>query len=123
MIADLNNIPKIFRELNKDIFSRRLLCPSFEIIHKSNTFGEFRYRKEGGKVVRPIIKVTDSYDFTDSEMKDIICHEMIHYLLAVEGKDFKCTHGDEFKSMMDSINESYGLHVSIAKDKKKFKKV
>ena len=87
MIADLNNVPRIFRELNKDAFSRKLSCPSFEIIHSSNTFGELRYRRDGKKVVRPIIKVTDSYDFTEDEMKDIICHEMIHYLLAVEGKD------------------------------------
>ena len=123
MIADLNNVPRIFRELNKDIFSRKLSCPSFEIIHSNNTFGEFRYRRDGKKVTRPTIKVTDSYDFTEDDMKDIICHEMIHYLLAGEGKDMKCTHGDDFKLMMDSINSTHGLHLSITKNKKEFKKL
>ena len=123
MIADLNNVPRIFRELNKDIFSRKLSCPSFEIIHSNNTFGEFRYRRDGKKVTRPTIKVTDSYDFTEDDMKDIICHEMIHYLLAVEGKDMKCTHGDHFKLMMDSSNSTHGLHLSMTKHKKEFKKL
>lgn len=121
MVPDLNNLPRFFRELNKEVFSRELTCPSFEIIHKKDTIGQFRFRNEHGNVVRPIIKVTDKYDFTECELKDIICHEMIHYLLAKKGIDMKCSHGNEFKELMNTINDKYKMSVSIYSNDKAYK--
>lgn len=121
MIADLNNLPRMFREVNKEIFSRELPCPSFEVTHKKDPIAQFRFRNDNGNVTRPIIKVTDKYDFAEDELKSIMCHEMIHYLLAIRGTDLRCSHGKEFKSLADSIRKEHGLSVDTYSNGKKYK--
>lgn len=115
MVANHDNMLDTFNLCNMEYFGGELMFPEFELLHSKNTCGYFKYTKGGWfdhTLYDPIIMMTDYYDFTDSQYRDIMCHEMIHYYLAYTGVDRNCHHGKEFKKMADQLNLNYGLHIT-----------
>lgn len=49
----------------------------------------------------------------ENEVEDVIIHEMIHYFIAYNGLEDTSSHGNIFKSIMNSINTNYGRNVSL----------
>ena len=125
MVANHDNMLLTFDTCNMEYFEGKLLFPQFDLLHSFRTCGYFQYTK-GGRLDKtlydPTISMTDYYDFTEKQFKDIMCHEMIHYYLAYVGEDRDCHHGKKFKKMAEDLNRKYGLHVTPYLDLSKYKR-
>lgn len=125
MIANLVNMADVFDKCNKAYFEGKLPIPQFELLHSYLLCGYFEYTKGGWfdrTLYDPTISMTDYYDFTEKQFRDILCHEMIHYYLAYFGIDRGCHHGKEFKKMADRLNRKYGLNITKRIDTSTFKR-
>ena len=115
MVANHDNMLDTFNLCNMEFFEGKLLFPQFGLLHSYRTCGFFEYTKGGWfdrTLYDPKISITDYYDFTERQFRDILCHEMIHYYLAYFGEDRGCHHGKKFKNMADRLNRKYGLHIT-----------
>ena len=125
MIANLLNLRETFNKCNYAYFEGKLPVPQFDLLHSFRTCGYFQYTKGGWfdkTLYDPTISMTDYYDFTEKQFKDIMCHEMIHYYLAYVGEDRDCHHGKKFKKMAENLNRKYGLHVTPYLDLSQYKR-
>ena len=115
-----------FHLCNRKYFEGRLPFPRFELLHSFRTCGCFRCDVEGGLFNKRLfnfsISMTDCYDFTDAQFKDIFVHEMVHYYLAYYGIDKNAKHGRAFKKLAKSLNERYGLHITETLDLTQYKR-
>lgn len=125
MIVNLDNISLFFYQCNYMYFNNELPVPNFGILHSYITCGYFSFRKIGffnKNVYNPTILITDYYDFTMDQMKELMCHEMIHYYLAYTGKDRNCRHGKEFKKMAEMFKLNYKINITIHVDLSQYKR-
>lgn len=125
MVANHDNMLLTFDTCNMEYFDGKLLFPQFDLLHSFRTCGYFQYTKGGWfdkTLYDPTIYMTDYYDFTEKQFKDIMCHEMIHYYLAYVGEDRDCNHGKKFKKMAEDLNCKYGLHVTPYLDLSQYKR-
>ncbi len=125
MIANLVNMADVFDKCNKAYFEGKLPISQFDLLHSYLLCGYFEYTKGGWfdkTLYDPTISITDYYDFTEKQFKDIMCHEMIHYYLAYFGIDRGCHHGKEFMKMADRLNRKYGLNITKRIDTSTFKR-
>ena len=125
MIADFITMYDTFCECNEEYFDCELPIPELAQLHGPRTFGYFEYTKGGWfdkGVYSPIISMTDYYDFTPRQFRDIMVHEMIHFYLALNGKDRICHHGKQFKAMARQLNKTYRLHITPTLDISQYKK-
>lgn len=125
MVANLVNIAEAFDRYNRTYFEGNLPIPMFNLLHSFRTCGYFQYTKGGWfdkTLYDPTISITDYYDFTEEQFKDIMFHEMIHYYLAYFGIDRKCRHGKKFKEMAERLNKTYGLHITKILDITQYKR-
>jgi predicted SprT family Zn-dependent metalloprotease len=63
-----------------------------------------------------VLEISKRYNYTESQLRDIMVHEMIHYYLAYTGKDIKMKHGKEFEKMANHLNKKYGLNITATID-------
>ena len=125
MVANHDNMLLTFDTCNMEYFEGKLLFPQFELLHSYRTCGYFQYTKGGWfdkTLYDTTISITDYYDFTEKQFKDIMVHEMIHYYLAYLGIDRKCRHGKKFKEMAERLNRTYGLNITPYLDLSNYKK-
>lgn len=125
MVANLVNLAEAFDRYNRTYFEGKLPIPMFNLLHSFRTCGYFQYTKGGWfdkTLYDPTISMTDYYDFTERQFKDIMCHEMIHYYLAYFGIDRRCRHGKKFKEMAERLNKTYGLHITKILDITQYKR-
>lgn len=109
----ISQLRYFFREYNKKYFNGILPMPFFEIIHTHKIFGRFECYTNRHSCTEPVIKMSDGFEYTDEQLRDVLVHEMIHFYLAYTGKDRKVTHGKKFKQMMNEMNETYNLNIMI----------
>ena len=125
MVANHDNMLDTFNLSNMEYFEGKLLFPQFDLLHSYRTCGYFHYTQGGwfdNTLYDPIISITDYYDFTEKQFRDIMCHEMIHYYLAYIGEDRGCHHGKKFKTMAEQLNRKYGLHITPYLDLSQYKR-
>jgi len=123
MVANQENMLMTFDTCNMKYFEGKLLFPQFDLLHSYRTCGFFQYAGVfDNSILDPIISMTDYYDFTEKQFRDIMCHEMVHYYLAYFGMDRKCKHGKEFKSMAERLNRKYRLHITPTLDILQYKR-
>lgn len=125
MVANYDNMLDTFNLCNMEFFEGKLLFPQFGLLHSYRTCGFFEYTKGGWfdrTLYDPKISITDYYDFTEKQFRDILCHEMIHYYLAYFGEDRGCHHGKKFKNMANRLNRKYGLHITPYLDLSQYKR-
>lgn len=60
------------------------------------------------------MRLSSYYDLPESELQDIIIHEMIHCWIAVKKLRDTSPHGRIFRSMMKDFNEKYGRNIRIS---------
>ena len=98
--------------------------PTLEYIERK--FEEFNARMFGGKLPKLPFVLSDaarslghvSYDLPEDVVEDTIIHEMIHYFIFYHNLIDTSAHGDIFRSIMNSINATYGRHITVSfKDK------
>ena len=125
MVADYYNMPLVFEDCNSKYFEGELPLPEFNLLSSSTTCGYIEWTNGGwgdNNIYDPVISMTDYYDFTESQYIDIMCHEMIHYYLALYGIDRKGSHGKAFKKMAEELNLNYGLHITKRLELSQYKK-
>lgn len=125
MVANLVNMAEAFERYNRAYFEGKLPIPMFDLLHSFRTCGYFQYTKGGWfdkTLYDPTISMTDYYDFTEMQFKDIMVHEMIHYYLAYFSIDRRCRHGKKFMEMAERLNKTYGLHIEKILDISKYKR-
>ncbi|MBR4897546.1 MAG: SprT-like domain-containing protein [Prevotella sp.] len=126
MVANHDNMLLTFDTCNMEYFEGKLLFPQFGLLHSYRTCGYFHCDYEQGWFSRELynfkISITDYYDFTPKQFRDIMVHEMIHYYLAYFGLDKSCSHGREFKKMAKRLNQSYNLNVTKNLDISQYKR-
>ena len=116
-------IKDYFTEYNQRYFGGILPCPEFKIRKSYFTLGYFScFYDHNYNMYNCVLEISDRYDYTESQLRDVIVHEMIHYYLAYTGKDIKITHKKAFKNKAKELNEKYGLHVTPIVNTEKFKK-
>ena len=86
--------------------------PYIKIRHSVNTLGYFSYMQNEMFGTTETLEISDFYEYTSDQLRDIVVHEMIHYYLYYIGEDVRLKHGKSFMRMARQLNQSYGLHVT-----------
>ena len=102
----------LFRQFDKDYFGNILPMPHIKIRHSVNTLGYFSYMQNEMFGTTEALEISDFYEYTSNQLRDIVVHEMIHYYLYYIGEDVRLKHGKSFMRMARQLNQSYGLHVT-----------
>jgi predicted SprT family Zn-dependent metalloprotease len=111
------NILANFHTFNRKYFGGILPIPKLIIRHSYKTLGYFHYNiDEHGNIFNETIEISDNYDYTPLQFRDILVHEMIHYYLLYKGIDKICHHGKEFKKMSEEFNHMYGMNITSTID-------
>lgn len=83
-----------------------------------SSLGGFRFLKgvmpKHRKVEQCLISITDRLDLPQSELDDILIHEMIHYYIWINGIEDSSTHGRVFRQMMADINARHRRNIKIS---------
>ena len=112
MIVCKSQIRCLFRQFNQDYFGNLLPMPYIKIRHSVNTLGYFSYMQNEMFGTTETLEISDFYEYTSNQLRDIVVHEMIHYYLYYIGEDVRLKHGKSFMRMARQLNQSYGLHVT-----------
>lgn len=113
-----------FYEYNSLFFQNKLPIPFFIVIHTRKTIGRFSCEyNENGDVKNPIIEISDRYEYTEAQLKDIIVHEMLHYYLDYTHQNEPQEHGKRWKQMALFFNEKFGTNIQIRTDTSCIKEV
>lgn len=113
----IEDIQILFFKYNSKYFDLALTLPSIKIIHSKKIVGRFTCLVyPDGEFTEPLIEISDAYQYTKEQLRNILVHEMIHYYLVVTKADLKIKHGKAFKNMMQFFNEMYNLNITITID-------
>ena len=117
MIPNYRMMIGLFYEYNNKYFGGILPDPTLKIRHSYRILGYFSCDVNyDGTIFNECIELSDNYDYTESQIRDILVHEMIHYYLAYFGIDIKCKHGYEFMKKASELNSMYGMNITPAID-------
>lgn len=106
-----------FHLYNLNYFGNLLPAPNFKVRHSYRTLGYFSCEYDDyGNMFNQTIEISDYYDYTESQLRDILVHEMIHYYLAYKGIDPQCNHGKDFNNMADKFNKTYKMNITSTID-------
>ena len=113
MVPSKFNLISNFHYFNEEYFGGVLPLPKLVIRSSYRTLGYFHCDVDCyGNITNETIEISDNYDYNESQFRDILVHEMIHYYLLYEGLDTKCKHGKEFKKMANDFNSKYGMNIT-----------
>ena len=122
MILKEFNLIAAFHCYNEEYFDGILPIPNLVISHSYRTLGYFHCDVDlSGGFYNETIEISDNYDYTEEQFRDIMIHEMIHYYLLYVGLDTKCRHGKEFKRLMDDFNIRHGFNITKTIDLTNYK--
>jgi hypothetical protein len=119
MKATLEFVSQRFAEFNKLCFDSSLPDIPLRISNARTYLGVCRYHKRrkllgGYEMYGFNICISARFDMPQQEIEDTIIHEMIHYCIWLNGIRDTSAHGREFRRMMESINSTYGRHITIS---------
>lgn len=113
-------IKQKFDEYNELYFNSELPKCEIRISSAYRYYGLFqcKFDEKYKRVTCKSISISDLYDYTEENLKNILVHEMIHYYLIQNKKLFKDSikHGPEFQKMMKDFNEKYNLNIRILQE-------
>ena len=113
VVPNIYNIMWLFNEYNKKCFGGCLPLPTFSLVHSKRTLGRFICDfYDDDEMENPRIEISDSYEYTEDRLRDILVHEMIHYYLAYTGEDIYLSHGKEFKNLANYFNTNFGMNIT-----------
>ena len=112
IIYNIAHLRCAFRDYNNCYFGGVLPMPEFEITDSFKFFGYFHSNIYNNTTVNPLIQISGNWEYSESQFRDILVHEMIHYYLAYTGRDIVGSHGTEFMNMAYRLNHDYGLNIT-----------
>jgi hypothetical protein len=121
MLYGIGHLGVLFNEYNGAYFGNILPMPSFRIMHSVDTLGYFSYIPGSVPGTTEIIEMSDFYDYTESQLRDVLVHEMIHYYLSYIGVEIYPSLGHAFMNVAQRLNRTYGMNVTPTIDLKKYK--
>lgn len=119
MRATLPFVERKFAEFNTLIFKGELPPVPVELSRATRTLGMCVCKKRkdllGCETLYDFrLRISTSMDLTEQELEDVIIHEMIHYYIGVNRLKDTSAHGRLFRSMMNTINTTFGRHLTIS---------
>lgn len=119
MKASVEYLQKKFEYFNKLIFSSELPPIPIKLSNARSYVGQCcckRRRTLLGKVqcYDFSIRVNGKMDFKETELEDVLIHEMIHYYIFFKGLKDSSSHGKIFRDIMDRVNSTFSRHISIS---------
>lgn len=108
-----------YDRFNDLCFGGKLPKVELKLSRARNSAGNLRYRITHGllggrRYHSPVISVSTFYDRPESEVEDILIHEMIHLYILVNKLKDTSTHGVIFRKMMDQINTRHHRHITVS---------
>lgn len=114
MVIGIHNITGMFLYYNITYFGDTLPLPKLKVSHSYRYLGKFICNLDDwGNYYNPILEISDVYDYTEDQFRDILLHEMIHHYLIHTKLDLRCSHGKAFKSMAEDFNLRYGTNITV----------
>lgn len=119
MKATRQFVEKKFEEFNRRMFGGHLPPLPIKMSEASSFLGMCVSKVKkypGGKTEHSDfeLRISTLHDVSEEELEDVIIHEMIHYFIMWNELIDTSPHGDIFKSLMRSINKTYGRNISIS---------
>ena len=122
MIVKKRDILRYFHKYNNEYFNGMLPPPEVKTISSLKIIGRFEYDYDSEcPMYNQVIKITNAYDLTMKQFRDVLVHEMMHYYLAYVGIDVRCDHGEDFNRVSAIYNHRYGLNITVYADSSKLK--
>jgi len=106
-------------EFNALIFSSSLPPITVKLTKARSFLGKVQYKRRKnilGKVCGGtdfLMRISTTFDLSESEQEDVIIHEMIHCCIACKGIRDTSAHGKVFHRYMDEINLKFGRHITV----------
>lgn len=121
MIVTLDFARRKFGEFNRKMFGGHLPVPTIELSSGAGFVGKCCYHSQTGRDGLRIyydftLRFSTRFNLPQSEIEDTIIHEMIHYFILWSGLHDDSSHGNIFRALMASINNTHGRKVSISHD-------
>lgn len=115
------DLVKLFNEINKECFFNEL--PPIDIVVKTlkRVTAQYtsKFKQNADKsytVFDNKITISDLTKYSEEKLRNILCHEMIHYYVATK-IDHRDNHGPNFKEHMYRINSlNLGYNVTLIDD-------
>ena len=119
MIATTEFLEKRFETFNDAYFGGALPPVPLKLSRAVRSLGACTYKKRrkllgGYKYYDFRIRVSTKYDLPESELEDVLLHEMIHYEILVNQWRDTSAHGRLFRARMKEFNENYGRHIVVS---------
>lgn len=126
MQIDVFWLKENFQKFNKQYFDGALPTPRFYIGRSRTRLGSLSY-KRGLVIKRPFFRfskesvgsanaftltLSNYYDQTEYQFKNVLLHEMIHLSIAASGLKDTSSHGVIFRGMMARLNRE-GWNISV----------
>ena len=106
-------------DINRQCFGGELPPLPVVLSNAARRLGVLSYVKKRGLLGRSQntgfkMTISTRFDLPEQDVRDTICHEMIHYYIAWKNIRDTSSHGDAFRSIMKRINEQHGYHITIS---------
>lgn len=106
-----------FHTFNVEYFNGILPIPNVKVTKAYKYVGRFSCKVNSrNEYCNFLIEMTNNFDYTEEQLRDVLIHEMIHFYLLYVGEDPKCTHGRKFKKMANDFNKRYGMNIDTRVD-------
>lgn len=123
MNITLNDIKEWFGRFNDEYFGGELPQPRLMLSKASTRLGTMAYRRRrklfSTELYDFTIRISTCYDLTEKEYRDVLVHEMIHLYIAYKGLRDTSPHGQIFRSIMERLNRTHSLNMSVSASVKK----
>ena len=120
MKPTIEDITRMFNEFNSQIFDNQLKPLPIRIGNTKSSLGSIHFKRRkklfGKEELYDFsLHISVRFDLQESEIEDVIIHEMIHYYILSRQIRDTSPHGKIFKQMMNAINAKYNRHITISK--------
>lgn len=125
MIVTKEWLEKWFVLFDREYFGGNLPMPVMGLTHARTRLGQLAFKKASRwgrtKLYDFKLSLSTYYDMTEVQAKNVLLHEMIHYVIAYTGLKDTSSHGIVFRGMADNLNRKHGWDIRIATSTKGWK--
>lgn len=115
MLIDTDWLRANFRQLNTRYFGGELPCPRFHIGRSRTRLGSLSYKRGFMVSQHFTLSISNYYDQTEHQFRNVLLHEMIHLYIAANGIRDTSAHGTMFRKMMARLNgEGWDISVTTS---------
>lgn len=116
MKANLEFLKDRFHRYNHEIFSGKLPEPIFHVTAAGSFVGQYKVKRVGRHSLSEErhLTLSNRYDLPETQLEDIVIHEMIHYYIHHSKLRDTSSHGQIFRKMMHDINMRFRRHITVS---------